>query len=63
MALFKRFAVTEKTAFQFRAEAYDIFNHPNWSAPNFNPTSPQFGEVTSKTGLARNLQLSLRYDF
>jgi hypothetical protein len=63
LALFKRFVVSEKTAFQFRAEAYDFVNHPNLGAPNYNPTSPQFGEVTSKTNLARNLQLSLRFDF
>jgi len=27
MALFKRFAITERVAFEFRAEAFNIFNH------------------------------------
>jgi hypothetical protein len=63
LALFKKFAVNETTDFQFRAEAYDFINHPNWSAPSFSPTSATFGEVTSKTGLYRTLQLSLRFDF
>jgi hypothetical protein len=63
IALFKKFALNETTDFQFRAEAYDFPNHPNWSAPSFNPTSSQFGEVTSKTTLVRTLQLSLRFDF
>ena len=36
---------------------------PNLSGPNLNPTSSQFGMITSKTGLARNLQLSLRFSF
>ncbi len=63
LMLFKTFAVNEHNAFEFRAEAYDFINHPNWSGPNLNPTSSQFGEVTSKTGLARQLQLSLRYSF
>jgi hypothetical protein len=30
MALFKRFAVTESKAFEFRAEAFNVFNHTQW---------------------------------
>lgn len=63
LMLFKEFATSEKTALQFRAEAYDFINHPNWSTPNYNPTSSTFGEVTSKTSLNRDLQLSLRFSF
>ena len=63
VSLFKTFAINERTGFQFRAEAYDFINHPNLSAPNFNPTSSQFGMITSKTGLVRQLQLSLRFYF
>ncbi len=65
ISMYKKFAVTEseKTYFEFRAEAYDFPNHPNWSYPNISPTSSQFGMITSKTGLARNLQLSLRFSF
>jgi len=61
--LYKKFAINERTGFEFRAEAFDLPNHPNWSGPQFNPTSSTFGKVTSKTGLARNLQLSLRFYF
>jgi hypothetical protein len=63
IGLLKSFPVTEKTFFQFRAEAYDFINHPNLSAPNWVPTSGQFGMITGKTSLARNLQLSLRFQF
>lgn len=63
LMLFKKFAINESNWFEFRAEAYDVFNHPNWSGPNYNPTSSQFGEVTGKSGLSRELQLSLRYQF
>jgi hypothetical protein len=63
ISLYKKFAVTERVGFQFRAEAYDFINHPNWAQPNFLPTSSQFGLVTTKTTLARNLQLSLRFSF
>jgi hypothetical protein len=61
--LFKKFAIDERNVFEFRAEAYDVFNHPNWSGPNMTPGNSTFGKVTSKTGLSRQLQLSLRYTF
>lgn len=63
ISMFKRFTVKEGQALEFRAEAYDFINHPNWSGPNYNPTSSQFGMITSKTGLIRTLQLGLRYNF
>jgi hypothetical protein len=63
IGLYKKFPVTEHTGFQFRAEAFDAFNHANWSGANFNPTSSSFGKITSKTGDVRNLQLSLRFFF
>ena len=64
LGLFKKFAINERTGFEFRAEAYNFINHPNWGGVNFDPTSGQFGEVTGKsTSNPRNLQLSLRYFF
>ena len=30
MALFKHFAITERASFEFRAEAFNIFNHTEW---------------------------------
>ncbi len=65
VGLFKTFPLgfREGMNIQFRAEAFDFINHPNWSAPNVNPTSAQFGEVTGKSDLARQLQLSLKFNF
>jgi hypothetical protein len=63
LGLYKKFAINERQHFEFRAEAFDADNHPNWSTPGLNPTSAMFGKVTSKTHLSRNLQLSLRYSF
>ena len=63
VSMFKRFVVKESDYFEFRAEAYDFINHPNWSGPQLNPTSSQFGMITGKTGLQRTLQLGLRFNF
>ena len=63
MGLYKKFAITERIGLQFRAEAFNAFNHPNWGAANFDPTSSSFGKVTGKTDDVRNLQLSLRFYF
>ena len=73
MGLFKSFPMNEKRGFQFRAEAYNVWNHPNWGGNSgggvdFNPTSPTFGKVTFKgSGSSgqgeRNLQLALRFYF
>jgi hypothetical protein len=63
VGLFKTFAIREKSGLQFRAEAFNVLNHPNWGGANFNPTSAAFGKVTGKTGDVRNMQLSLRLYF
>jgi hypothetical protein len=69
-SLVKRFRVTEKIAVVFRAEAYDLLNTVNFSAPSVNLQTPtSFGIISSTpTGAsnqsgARILQLALRLEF
>jgi hypothetical protein len=42
----RQFRVTEKVGLRFRAEFFNILNHPNFGNPNNNLSSPLFGRST-----------------
>jgi hypothetical protein len=68
MGLAKTFPVTEQVGVQFRADAYNLFNHANFGLPGTSATadidSPSsFGVINTMAGQPRVLQLALRVDF
>ena len=62
MALYKDFALTERHAFQFRAEFFNVFNHTNFADVNTTLGSGTFGQVTSALD-PRIIEFALRYHF
>ncbi len=46
VAFQRQFHLTEKMGLRFRAEFFNLFNHPNFGNPNNDLTSPLFGHST-----------------
>ncbi|GAC1420042.1 MAG: hypothetical protein NVSMB62_13540 [Acidobacteriaceae bacterium] len=56
-AAFRTFPIWEKVQLQFRMDAFNVLNHPNFNNPNTDLTSANFGKVTGAGG-PRGLQLA-----
>jgi carboxypeptidase family protein/TonB-dependent receptor-like protein len=50
LAVRRQFNLTERVHIQFRAEAFNIFNHPNFGTINTSLTSTTFGRATNMLG-------------
>lgn len=63
LALHRRFAVQEGKTVEFRAETFNLLNHPNIGIPGPYPDfGPFFGKAFS-AGDPRRMQFALRFDF
>jgi hypothetical protein len=62
LSLQKELALRESTKLQFRAEAYNLFNHPNFNIPNRTAFTANFGSISS-TQDSRQLQFALKVAF
>jgi Carboxypeptidase regulatory-like domain/TonB dependent receptor len=70
-SLFKDFSITERTKLEFRAEFFNVFNHPNLQFAKSGPQNsidtttfgtPQFGFLTAARD-PRQIQLALKVSF
>jgi outer membrane receptor protein involved in Fe transport len=63
-ALMKRWPIKEQFNIAFRAEAFNLFNHPNFGSGNDNFNNPAtFGTYTTASNASRVLQFALRLQF
>jgi len=67
-SLFKRFRIAERWNLQFRAEVFNILNHPNFAYPNeivFSGSSysSSAGAVTNTATSSRQIQFALKLQF
>ena len=62
--MFKAFRLHERFNLQFRAEAFNATNSPQFNAPSTSLTTTSAGVVTlTQVNDPRNIQLSLRVRF
>ena len=63
-AVFKRTTIMERLNVEFRAEIFDLFNHPQFGPPNGTATSSTFGVVTNTVNNTfRVVQFGLKFIF
>ena len=69
LSLVKSTRIKENVNVQFRAEAFNVLNHPNFSQPNRTLTSADFGRITATRsvrgdlGSSRQIQFGLKLMF
>ena len=61
-SLARNFAIRENMRLQFRAEAFNLPNHPNLNYPSGTQNSPSFGHIASAAD-PRQIQLGLKLVF
>jgi hypothetical protein len=63
ISVLKKIRVFEGLQLELRGEFLNAFNHVQFNDPETNPTSSNFGRVTSQANLPRNVQIGLKLIF
>jgi hypothetical protein len=64
--IYKRTQITERFVLQFRAEAFNLFNTPNFGPPNTQASTAAgntFGVFSSQVNNPRLVQLALKLSY
>jgi hypothetical protein len=60
----KNLYLDDRRFFTFRVEAFNVFNHPNWGAPNSDISDPgSFGRVTNTFNAPRIIELVVKFNY
>jgi len=63
LAILRDFHFAERFRLQFRAESFNLINHPNFGIPNSSIGNPQVGIITMTINPERQNQLALKFFF
>lgn len=63
LSAFKTFKLGESRNLEYRLDAFNAFNRPQFAAPNTSPTSSAFGKITGQANTSRVIQMGLRLAF
>ena len=69
ISILRDFKLGERGRLEYRAEFFNIFNHPNFDQPNTTFNTPSFGKIfntfgrTVGIGTSRQIQMALRLSF
>jgi hypothetical protein len=63
LSLVREFHFRERFRFQFRAEAFNLFNHPNLGLPNNAIGNAAVGIIGSVVNTERQMQLAAKFYF
>jgi hypothetical protein len=65
MSLIRDFHIKEEHQIEFRGEALNFINNPNFANPNTSRGNAAFGRITSLApgNQSRIIQLGIRYSF
>jgi hypothetical protein len=63
MSLFKEIPIRERLHLQFRAEVFNLLNHPQFDNPNTVIGTPQAGTIVDQVNSPRDIQLALKLLF
>jgi hypothetical protein len=63
LTLTKNFVIREGIRLQFRAESFNLCNHPWFGGANTSPTSSAFGTITSQGNTPRTIEFGVRLTF
>jgi hypothetical protein len=62
-SIFKDFKLREALDMEFRAEAFNVFNRPQFAIPNADVDTSQAGTISSTVHSARQLQFAFKFIF
>jgi hypothetical protein len=63
LVLQKNFKFRESQQVEFRAEFFNLFNHPNFGLPGTNPDVPGGNSITNTATDNRQIEFALKYTF